>query len=236
MIKMTAIGFLNGVAPTEADRWYFRYHSKECIRFFGPWLRRYESYRAYPFLREAEPWHPLGGRLTELWWDSVESFQESMPFSWPFTPSAFTKASNAPQGSGVVVPAMPTEDFLGKNPLPEAQTILRWVWAFGYPEGVDEAEGEKWYLETHAKETCRQEGLLRFVSHRAVEPPILPGKIRISELWYEDMDAWYKAVVESPPDYTPPPWSKTAPFLDMQSTFVGYKPDVDFLKDSPFIP
>lgn len=236
MIKMTAIGFLNGVERSEADRWYFRYHSKECVRYFGPWLRRYESYRAFEPPSAAGPWRPLGGRLTELWWESVESFQESKPFSWPFTPQAFSRASRAPQGSGVVVPAMPTEDFLGKYPAPEKRPILRWVWVFRYPEGVDVAEGEKWYLDVHAQETCRQEGLLRFVSHRAVEPLLLPGSIRVSELWYEDMDSWRKATVESPPDYTPPPWSKEAPFLDLQSTFVGYKPDVDFLKDNPAIP
>lgn len=236
MIKMTAIGFLNGVDRTEADRWYFRYHSKECIRFFGPWLRRYESYLAYDFPAAAEPWNPLGGRLTELWWDSVESFQECRPFGWPFTPAAFTRVTQAPTGSGVVVPAMPTEDFLGKHPLPEAQPILRWVWVFRYPEGVDVDEGEKWYLDIHAKETCEQDGLLRFVSHRAVEPSLLPGSVRVSELWYEDMEAWRKAVVDSPLDYTPPPWAKGAPFLDLQTTFVGYKPDVDYLKDNPMVP
>ena len=27
------------------DIWYFRHHAPECVRFFGPWLRRYETYR-----------------------------------------------------------------------------------------------------------------------------------------------------------------------------------------------
>ncbi len=34
MIKQAAIGFLNGVDSMEADRCYFRFHSKECVRFF----------------------------------------------------------------------------------------------------------------------------------------------------------------------------------------------------------
>lgn len=28
------------------DVWYFRRHAPECVRFFRPWLRRYETYRA----------------------------------------------------------------------------------------------------------------------------------------------------------------------------------------------
>ncbi len=31
----------------EHDRWYFRYHTKEAMRWFGPWMRRYEAYKAY---------------------------------------------------------------------------------------------------------------------------------------------------------------------------------------------
>jgi hypothetical protein len=31
-------------------------------------------------------------------------------------------------------------------------------------------------------------------------------------------------------------WGLSFPFVDRVSTFVGYKPEVDFLKDSPIIP
>lgn len=236
MIKMTAIGFLNGVERIEADRWYFRYHSRECVRYFGPWLRRYESFRAYASPEDAEPWNPLGGRLTELWWDSVASFEECQPFGWPYTAQPPEWASLAPQGKGVIVPAMPTEDFLGKHPMPGTESVLRWVWVFRYPKGVDVEEGEEWYTQVHAKEMCQQEDLLRFVSHRAIEPPLLPGSVRVSELWYRDMDAWRRANVESPPNLTPPFWTGEAPFLDLQTTFVADRPDVDFLGESRLIP
>jgi len=239
MIKMTAIGFLNGVDPVEADRWYFRYHSKECVRFFGPWLRRYESYRALATPAEAGPWGVRGGRLTELWYDSPESFVEAKPFERPYTPASFTRVTQALPSLATIVPAMPTEDFLGKEPTPEGGPVLRWVWIFRYPRGVDQAEGEKWFLETHAQEIGNQEGLLRFVSHQAVDPPLMPGPFqypRVCELWYEDLDAWRKAVIEDPPDYTPPPWGDGEPFLEIGSTLVGYKPDVDFLRDDPVVP
>ncbi len=45
-----------------------------------------------------------------------------------------------------------------------------------------------------------------------------------------------KAVLQSPPHYTPLPWAKEESFLEMGTTFVGYKPDVDYLKDNPMIP
>jgi len=48
MIKHVFIGFLNGFNEIDAAGWYFRYHCKEVVRFVGPWLRRYETFRAYP--------------------------------------------------------------------------------------------------------------------------------------------------------------------------------------------
>jgi len=237
MIKQVAIGFLDGVDPIEADRWYFRFHSKECVRFFGPWLRRYESYRAYHPPPEAERFGVRRGRLTELWYDSVESFIEAKPFSWPYTRPSFNRFVEAPPAAGAIVPAMPTEDFLGRAPAPEERPILRWVCAFKYPESVSVEEGEKWYIDTHSREVAQQPGLLKYVSHRAVEKSPMPSRwLRVSELWYENFDAWRRAAIESPPKYTRPPWDKEEPFVDIASTFVGYKPDVDFLKDNPVIP
>jgi hypothetical protein len=237
MIKQVAIGFLDGVNPIEADRWYFRYHSKECIRFFGPWLRRYESYRAYDPPADAKRFGVRSGRLTELWYDSVESFVEAKPFGWPFTRPSFIRFVEAPPAAGAIVPAMPTEDFLGRAPTPEERPILRWVCVFKYPEGVSVDEGEKWYVHTHSREVAQQPGLLKYVSHRAIEKAPMPSPwLRVSELWYEDFDTWRKAVIDSSPRYTKPPWGKGEPFVDMASTFVGCKPDVDFLKDNPLIP
>ena len=50
------------------------------------------------------------------------------------------------------------------------------------------------------------------------------------------MDAWRRAVVDSPPRHTPPPWNGEYPFVHLASVFVREKPDVDFLKDDPIIP
>lgn len=236
MIKRVFVGYLSSVNVIEGDRWYFRFHSKECVRFTGPWLRRYETYRAYDPQPAAKRFGALCGRLTELWYDSVEAFIEADSDSRPYTPPPFPFPFMG--GAAVtIVPAMPTEDFLGREPTPEEKTILRWYRIFKYPDGVSLEEGEKWYLEVHSQEVKQQPGLLRYVSHRAVELPPVPSPWhRVSELWYEDFAAWHKAVIDSPPSYTLPPWGKDEPFVDMVSVFVSYKPDVDFLRDNPPIP
>jgi len=239
VIKHVFVGFLNGVDETLGERWYFRYHCKEVVRFFGPWLRRYETFKAYNPPPEGISLGAVGGRMTELWYASVEDFVEAKPNDRPYTFEPWM--TSAPRGAitaGVtIVPAMPTEDFLGKEPTPEQTTILRWYRLIKYPEGVSLNDGEKWYLEVHSQEAKEQAGLLRYFSHSVLEnPPIQTPWHRLEEMWYENFDAWRKAVIASPPGYTPPPWRQEPPFLDSVSNFIKYKPDIDFLKDNPFIP
>lgn len=46
MIRQLWFGYLNGVDKLEGERWYYRYHAPEFIAWYGPWLRRYETYQA----------------------------------------------------------------------------------------------------------------------------------------------------------------------------------------------
>lgn len=239
MIKHVFVGVLNGVDEIMRERWYFRYHGKEVVRFIGPWLKRYETYKAYDPPPEAKRFGVVGGRMTELWYSSVEDFVEAKPNDRPytFTPWMAEFPTKALFGGVTMVPAMPTEYFLGKEPIPEEKTILRWYSIFRYPKGVSVEEGESWYLEVHSQEVKQQPGLLKYVSHRVLDnPPIDTSWHRVSELWYENFDAWRDAVIDSPTKYTPPPWTKEEPFVDSISNFLKYKPDVDFLKDNPVIP
>jgi hypothetical protein len=225
------------VNATEADRYYFRFHSKEVVRFVGPWLRRYETYRAVDFPPEAARFGCLRGRLTELWYNNIEEWKEARPYARPYTaPAGGWTSFFGTRGAVTMVPAMPTEDFLGREPTPEERPILRWYQVFKYPDGVAPEDGDRWYVETHAPELKRQPGLLRFVSHRKpADTPFPTPWHRVSELWYEDFAAWREAmrVAER---CTPPCWGGGFPFVVMVSTFVGYKPDVDFLRDNPAIP
>ncbi len=235
MIKHVFIGFLASLNEIDAARYYYRYHSKEVPRFFGPWLRRYETYKAYPPPAEAARYGAVAGFYTELWYDKVEDFIEAKPNSRPYTPPPGGWAGAV--GPVTIVPAMPTEDFLGKEPAPEDKHILRWVRMLRFPRGVSPQDGENWYLGTYTQQVKQQPGLLRYAGWKVLDKPPFPTPWhRIEELWYEDFGAWQKANISSPPAYTAPPWRNDEPFVDMGSCFVKYKPDVDFLKDSPLIP
>jgi hypothetical protein len=214
------------------DQWYFGTHAQECIRFFGPWLRRYETYRSVAVPDEANRFNVYRGRYTELWYEDVEAFREAAPNSRPYTPSAWGSTSTREQPTvRLLVPAMPTEDFLGKEPTPQRRPFLRWLVAVRYPGGVSEQDGERWYLGVHTQEQKRMPGLLRFVSYKAVaNSPMASPWVRISELWFQDYAAWRAAVLTTSIQYTPPSWARgNRPWIETASTFIGYEPDMDFL-------
>ena len=236
MIKHVFV-FEPAMNPIEADRYYFRFHSKEVVRSVGPWLRRYETFRSLEFPPDAVRFGAVRGRLTELWYNNVDEWQEARPYERPYTaPPGGWESFFGTRLAVTMVPAMPTDDFLGKEPLPEERPILRWYQVLRYPEGVTPEDGEAWYLKTHAQEVKQQPGLLRFISHRKV--PNVPFRTpwhRVSELWYEDFAAWREGI-KSAERCTQPPWGGQYPFVKMVSAFVGYKPEVDFLRDNPVIP
>lgn len=235
MIKHVFVGFLNRLNEPDATRWYFRYHSKEVVRYVGPWLRRYETYKSYPPPEEAKRFGAVGGFTTELWYASVSDFIEAGANFKTYTPPP--GGWDLALGPVTIVPAVPSEYFLGRELVPPEKPILRWYRIIKYPEGVSLEDGEKWYLEIYVKEIMKQVGLLKYISHRVLEqPPIKTPWHRVEELWYENMDAWHRTVIESPPYYSKPSWDKVEPFVDMVSTFVGQKPNVDFLKANPIIP
>jgi len=253
MIKICYIGQQRGIpfvpppyrSQDKADRYYFRYHSKEVMRVYSPWQRRYAIFRTYEPPEEAVKFNASTGRgwYVEIWFESLEAYAEADKMPKAYTP---------PPGKGgfrggiaiTVVPAVPSEVFIGPGPTPEERPIMRWIRAFKYPDGVSLEDGDKWYLNTHSQELKKQTGLLRYTSHLVAGNP--PGKVpwlwpqpywhRLSEFWYEDFSAWRKAVIESPPRLTPPPWGSNEPFVEMASVFVALKPTIDFIRDDPMIP
>lgn len=264
MVKEIAMGvFTNAPNQTELDRYYLRYHGPEVVKFSGPWLRMYRLWLPYDPPKEAvERFNAVKGRYAELWFGSPEEYLDR-PAHGPMTKATF-KSTGENKQTVVMVPAKPTEEFYDPDPNPEQTTIFRWVQIMRYPDGVSLEEGEKWFLEVHAKEALNQPGLLKFVSHRTLTeisekmdqmmskymsiPPLnagagsgsgMPGTrswVRVNEYWYKDMDAWRKAVMESPPRYTAPPWGGNYPFVDMISTFIPYMHDVDFLMGGYIVP
>jgi hypothetical protein len=126
--------------------------------------------------------------------------------------------------------------------------MLRWVFLIKYPDGVSPEEGEAWYLGTHATEARRQKGLRRYLTWK-LEPAPEGGAgrtqeqlntwVRMTELGYDDWDAWHEAIVANPLQYTPAPWAvqqegtASASYMS-QTIFVGDEPQFDLLgQDDP---
>ncbi len=249
MIKEAVIGLFDEMAQVFADRYYCRFHGPDVVRISGAWLRKYESWRSYEPPAEAiKNFGARRGRYAELWFDSFESYKERPPLTTATMPPHEEGAHQGRHQDVIMVPAIPTENFLVKQLDPEKTTIMRWMCGIRYPVGVAVAEAEKWYKEVHAKEIMKQEGLIGFYSYKAITeglPSLGPGMedpnrkhpwIRVTELWYKDMADWRKANIESPPKFTPPPWGGKYPFVEMTSNFIDLKSDIDFLRGNFVIP
>jgi hypothetical protein len=239
------------------EPWLQREHAPEIIGMNGPILDRYTSYRAIPAPTGAEPYGYYNWRMTEHWWrespfrghgqmDQGTAFAETWPPNYtnilglPEGEARSDKWGGTPDGRHppvmMFVNRRPDNDFHGKGLLMGDGTVIRWVMAIKYPEGVSKEEGEDWYLNTHAPEVCKQPGLKRFYSYKKIAP-FTTQFDRVSELWYENTDAWTHAVVTNPPNYTKPAWAKydqypfLEPYVDFISTFLLESPTNDFLRD-----
>ncbi len=231
------------------ERWFWQHHCPEVLAQV-PWTTRYVLYRPVPAPPGAEAFGYVNYRVHENYVrDPAERRGVRGLMSMTPCPGAMNVAV-------INVPAEPTEDFHGAALRPGDSTILRWLTAFRYPDGVSEQGGEEWYLNVHVPEVCRQPGLLRFFSHKAYNlagPPLpssnaqrpfvaQPSPLtlkkwhRVSEQWYANDSAWVNAVLKNPPAYTRPAWATQAsyPFLapwqDFLSTFLLERPDCDLLE------
>jgi hypothetical protein len=237
---------MNHVAAME--RWYYRDHSPEIVRRYGPWEARHDSYLPVDAPADARAYGFYNWRVTEGWW-------RELPKGGPQGCLSFTLPPVWPKVATCFIPAQPTEDFMGHEHQSHEKNILRWFILLKYPQGVAREEGENWFLNTNANEVMKQPGLYRFFSYLVIKEPVPlpgtwpPGKFageiiggdqwdRVCELWYETFDDWRRSVILSPPPYTKPSWAThpTYPFLKPYSDFVcSYlleRPTDRFLRDA----
>lgn len=229
------------------ERFFAEQHCPEvCAQ--APWLTRYVLFRPVPPPPGAEAFGYINYRVHENW---VRSPEERRGVGGLLS---FSAQPGYIDVAIINVPAEPSEDFFGASMRHDEKTILRWVTMFRYPDGVPLDEAEDWYLNVHAPEVCRQPGLTRFFSHKALTageiphsgdqrpffdevPPLMKKRWhRLSELWYENDNGWVESVLTNPPKYTPPPWATrdAYPFIvpgeDFISTFLLERPDEDLLQ------
>lgn len=248
MSKLLIIHELNNENDRPAlERWFNRYHAPE-VMTQAPWTVRYVMFRPVPCPPGAEDFGYYGYRVHESWVPdrSLRRGERGL--------LAMTQQPGACDAIIVNMPAQPTEDFFGGDSTYDDHTILRWVTAIRYPEGVSVEEGEDWYLNVHAKEIMQQPHLTRFFSTKVYEnqegtllpqgddfhdhtPMFYTQWHRVSELWYECADDWRESVVINPPSYTKPPWATfdkfpfVRPGKEFISTFLLEAPERDFLRE-----
>ena len=218
------------------DRWYLTYHAPERRQVVRNFQRHYLSYMTYDLPAKGGHFNSIHGRLTEIHFDSLADFQDSRKnnevgdFHTP--PPGGWKAVG--KITPVTVPTNPTEVFIGGFPRALDHPYFRWMVFINYPEGVDAATGEQWYLETHAKEAMKLPGLRRFVSYstRGANPKFA----RVSELWFDTKADWEAAMADHSITFTAPEWGGNYPFVDIVSAFVGERPDIDFIDDHRSVP
>jgi hypothetical protein len=225
------------------ERWFRRYHVPEVLAQ-GPATVRYHLYRCVPPPAGAEGFGYFNYRVHENWCIGARRGANGL--------LAMTKQPGAMDAVVVDVPAIPTEDFLGADRRFDDHTILRWLIAFRYPDGVPLEEGEDWFLGVHAPEMMQTPGLNRYFSYIAhtKESPLPQGDDfvehdqlfykqwhRLSEMWFDDAKAWTRAIIDSPPSLTAPRWATkdSYPFLvpgsEFISTFILETPHNDFIKE-----
>ena len=112
--------------------------------------------------------------------------------------------------------------------------MIRWLNFINYPEDLPWEESERWYLGFHTQEAKHQIGLKRYITYEPIELPdevltvVPPCKQTnwVTELWYDDIDAWYRAAVEEVPKYTPAPGGRNFD-RNFRMMFTSENPDPD---------
>lgn len=243
------------------ERWLYKDHAPEIISSQGPIMAQYDTYRCvYVPKGMSDDFNKLGTynwRVINQWWHekpfenkdngkfkgslgqrSIDRLEKILDIKEGKI-SSYKWFGNEKIHPPVYafLPFRHTNDFKGAGiNLFSQESLVRWVVAIKYPQGVSIEEGEDWYLNVHAPEVSKQKGLIRFFSSRVIEPKVGPF-VRISEMWYTDLNSWKHNVIEDPPVYTKPNWASYTefpflkPFVDFVGIFLDERPECNFLTE-----
>ena len=240
-------------------RWLYKQHVPESISQFMPYCTKYATYNALPLPDGAAGFGTYNAWMTEHYW-LFNIFQDKgtgMPRGLAFgeqIPDDFKEMTTSPpskdlrpggwdgsrEGYHPVVfsfaPIFWEDDFKGEGRLTDAGANVRWLFLLKYPDGVSLDEGDTWFKQVFAPEVCANPEVTRFISSRQLDEPRINPFQRISEIWFDDSEAWRRAMVEKAGSYTRPAWAEweAFPFIEPYKDFVGMfildRPDSDHLQ------
>lgn len=242
----------------KADRWLFKDHANDTVSINSSVLSGYQTYRALPIPRGGEKYGAYNWRMTEHHWmadpfpaDNELSHGTAYKEVWcegynemignPQDSEKRADWSQSHQGNAhppafVFTNRRIDDEIKGAGITSNEGPVVRFVVAMKYPEGVSEAEGEKWFHDALVPALAKQKDLLRGFSYKAISPHVTPFN-RIVELWYKDANTWTKNWVTQQPDIPAPSWAQEgqnglylSPYKDMVSIFLEESPERDFLK------
>ncbi|AXU48271.1 alpha-glucosidase, family 31 of glycosyl hydrolase [Clostridioides difficile] len=237
--------------------WLYRHHIPDSISTFGPYCTKYAFYQAYPTPNEGERFGVRKMQLTEHYWLVDEHMPEManrimteyMPMDvlrWQgCIPDVENKRvhENAESGDAgravggdngcppfifAFVPINWEEDFRGKGRTVQDGPNYRWQFMIKYPDGISKEEGEKWFYDEVVPYFTNCCYVNRFVSSKIMINYGATAFDRVSELWFEGEEEWYKAVVEETKSFIKKPeWAQEEEFpylkpqFNIASVFLG---------------
>ena len=238
-------------------QWLYKYHVPESISKLGPYCSRYAFYQAFPTPPEGDRFGAYKMQLTEHYWLIDEHtpemanniYNEYTPLDvlrWQgcvpdvdegdSTESAGSGDDGRAKGGGdyppfifAFIPMNWEEDFKGKERTLEDGANFRWQFLIQYPDGVEKADGEKWFYDEIVPYFTENKYVNRFVSSRVMANHGAPeAKFdRCVELWFEGPEEWYEAAVTLSGKIKKPEWAQQDrfPYLrpchNIASMFLG---------------
>jgi hypothetical protein len=165
------------------ERWYWRHHAPEVVRNMGPWLRRYESWRAIPDRNDLSAIGYYNYRWTELWFEDFEATDRPLTLSWyegqdidsetpledPYHGGWTGRFDGLHPIAQSWVPALPEIRIDNHIAAAEMPPVFRWIGLLRFPEGAK--VGDRWFTQEVVPGLARTEGVQRIRTSRTLEVP-----------------------------------------------------------------
>ena len=265
MRSLIYVGLAREEYRPKLEEWLYKYHVPESISKFTPYCIKYAFYQAYPTPPDGDRFGARKMQLTEHYWLVDEHlpemanniYNEYMPMDvlrWQgCVPDVSAPAMHENAESGDVgrsagggdfppfifafVPINWEEDFKGAGRTPEDGPNYRWQFLIQYPDGIDKADGEKWFYDEFVPFFKKNIYVNRFVSSKVKVNYGAPSAKfdRLCEIWFEGPEEWHEAIVLADRMIKKPEWAQQEhfPYLRPQhniaSVFLGDRATSDNL-------